>query len=793
MTSVSATTPSTSNSNLPSSSYPNGISRPSYPSSNGPASPTRSYDFEDPWNTSSVKEALGRIQHGGAPSARTGGGDMNNNQVRIRAGFDSRPITWGGQGSGLVPRVAGQAHSRTNSNATQAGGGELPPSIYRTAWEVASSSSSSSTFIDQADPRVGSDDGAAAVAISAETEISLGQLHRVLTVAGGLGAGNSEKIINLSCSRPKCSRSEFYLAMALLAQCQAGKGFDIKKASEQIEDPESPGPRLDLSELSSSPSNIHTFPPPATTYSTRPPGLNREMSDPWYSSSSGDSNGIGAQSSSAGPSDGLPNAGPGGGISAAFKGLGSRPLSPTVAERSRLVGGLGAAGYRGSFIEEGEEEAGFISAPGLGSSRFLDGPATLGQPSTASRMRSMQTASYLPDGGEGLSIGAADDPAATLPVDQVSVRLRAELEGFIIKHNVYVVSSRIRASSVVRRYSDWVWLAECLVKRYPFRCLPVLPPKRLSIPVAGKHLSADDHFVERRRRGLERYLKALSCHPVLSKDKLVEVFFTEKQALSDWRQSAPPLYLDEEGMTKVLDEVEQMSIPEDLDAKLLQQRKAVPELVERWSGIVALFERMVKRNDAAAADYSRLNFSLLSLVESSSKRWRPESDRRMVTEEVLGRLAECSQEHADLISARASAASITTLENLKYQRDLILSFRDLLIRLDRLLPDNVDGLKRRIELSTKRATTVRREERPNWEAEYEKLIASIGADTSQVEKLTNRRVHAKKCCWDEMVWFFWRYREVESVCKAWVKSQASESLEVSRKWEVLDLKLDSFH
>lgn len=62
-------------------------------------------------------------------------------------------------------------------------------------------------------------------------------------------------------------------------------------------------------------------------------------------------------------------------------------------------------------------------------------------------------------------------------------------------------------TTVVRRYSDFVWLNDLLLRRYPFRLVPVLPPKRLSIPVGGRNLS--DAFIEKRRRGLQRYLRAV--------------------------------------------------------------------------------------------------------------------------------------------------------------------------------------------------------------------------------------------------------------------------------------------
>lgn len=67
--------------------------------------------------------------------------------------------------------------------------------------------------------------------------------------------------------------------------------------------------------------------------------------------------------------------------------------------------------------------------------------------------------------------------------EHIVVNLLPEKEGmFMFQHHNYEVASSRRGSKVIRRYSDFVWLLDCLHKRYPFRVLPLLPPKR----VAGK-------------------------------------------------------------------------------------------------------------------------------------------------------------------------------------------------------------------------------------------------------------------------------------------------------------------
>ena len=63
----------------------------------------------------------------------------------------------------------------------------------------------------------------------------------------------------------------------------------------------------------------------------------------------------------------------------------------------------------------------------------------------------------------------------------VTITLLPEKEGiFMFQHRNYQISSTRKNTKVVRRYSDFVWLLNCLHKRYPFRQLPLLPPKRVA-------------------------------------------------------------------------------------------------------------------------------------------------------------------------------------------------------------------------------------------------------------------------------------------------------------------------
>ena len=77
----------------------------------------------------------------------------------------------------------------------------------------------------------------------------------------------------------------------------------------------------------------------------------------------------------------------------------------------------------------------------------------------------------------------------------ITVNVLEEKEGvFMFQHRNYEVTSIRRGSKVIRRYSDFVWLLDCLHKRYPFRQLPLLPPKRVASELSCYHtLLAPEH------------------------------------------------------------------------------------------------------------------------------------------------------------------------------------------------------------------------------------------------------------------------------------------------------------
>jgi hypothetical protein len=114
-------------------------------------------------------------------------------------------------------------------------------------------------------------------------------------------------------------------------------------------------------------------------------------------------------------------------------------------------------------------------------------------------------------------------------------------------HVDYSISSKYHQKTVTRRYSDFLWLQECLLQKYPFRTIPALPPKKAVI-------GSDVKFLERRTRGLARFLNIVGVHPVFRVDELVILFLTSTDTIAHLKSNLP-IQEEEMAMLSISDEM----------------------------------------------------------------------------------------------------------------------------------------------------------------------------------------------------------------------------------------------
>ncbi|OCF31380.1 sorting nexin MVP1 [Kwoniella heveanensis BCC8398] len=330
-------------------------------------------------------------------------------------------------------------------------------------------------------------------------------------------------------------------------------------------------------------------------------------------------------------------------------------------------------------------------------------------------------------------------------LETVEVVLIAEKEGWFLQK--YKVESDKRASgSVSRRYSDFVWLLDCLIKRYPFRLLPGLPPKRIG---------PDASFLESRRKALRRFINFVVNHPVMKDDGALNVFLTEPN-FEAWRKRTK-VSTDEESMSKKLNPAQEMAIPADLEEKLGNLRDHLPTIMGSYQKLVVLAERGLARLQAQMGDASRMALGIQSVGETVGKccfRCVPGGNGEgcSLCEGVGRGLGEVGESWTRVAEETEKRAIMVTrhIEALKTQRDLYLSFRDLFVRHDKLSKDSVDALRKKVETRSKKIDGLKSAAKPGWEAEVDKLVAATDQDNSTIASLLSRRVFIRACMWHEL-------------------------------------------
>lgn len=389
-----------------------------------------------------------------------------------------------------------------------------------------------------------------------------------------------------------------------------------------------------------------------------------------------------------------------------------------------------------------------------------------------------------PVGGSNSSRSVGHVRSGSNGGENILVTLMPEKEGmFMFQHHNYEVSSIKRGSKVVRRYSDFVWLLDCLHKRYPFRVLPLLPPKRVALN--GNHLSNDGAFIEKRRRGLARFLNALVRHPVLGQEQLVIMFLTVPTELSVWRKQAT-ISVQDEFTGRALPPGLEDSLPPTIEELFARTRAGVRRSAELYINTCTIMDRLVKRSEGVAADHARMAMSLISLTEASSDTYATDNNDVPLLNDGLQAMGRHLRTAQTLMEDEAKAWEEGVLEDLKRQRDALVSLRDMFDRRERLDKDNIPFLQRRIETNEAKLQALNaKPEGMVKPGEKERVVEAIIKDKESIVTQHNRSVFVKECIRDELRFFQNTQYNVSKLTQDWAQERVKYSEMLADNWRRL--------
>ncbi len=134
----------------------------------------------------------------------------------------------------------------------------------------------------------------------------------------------------------------------------------------------------------------------------------------------------------------------------------------------------------------------------------------------------------------------------------------------------------------------------------------------------GNHLSNDGAFIEKRRRGLARFLNALVRHPILGQEQLVIMFLDRSHGLSVWRKQLPSRSRTRfAGRPFRLGSKTPLPTLTDLFDRT---RAGVRRSAELYINVCSIMDRLVKRSGGRCrADHARIALSLHLADEASAE------------------------------------------------------------------------------------------------------------------------------------------------------------------------------
>ncbi|KAJ3011910.1 UNVERIFIED_CONTAM: Vacuolar protein sorting-associated protein 5 [Siphonaria sp. JEL0065] len=144
--------------------------------------------------------------------------------------------------------------------------------------------------------------------------------------------------------------------------------------------------------------------------------------------------------------------------------------------------------------------------------------------------------------------------------------------------------------SVLRRYSDFLWLYFKLVERFPGVVVQSVPGKQ-SI---GRF---KEDFIESRRVGLEKFLLKTVSHPLLQQDVFLRLFLESPTFTTDKKECFPPTFIKTPGLdTTAATFATTANIGRTVDDEFLDKRRHQIDFVDEMNlkMLLKVFESIVK-------------------------------------------------------------------------------------------------------------------------------------------------------------------------------------------------------
>lgn len=184
------------------------------------------------------------------------------------------------------------------------------------------------------------------------------------------------------------------------------------------------------------------------------------------------------------------------------------------------------------------------------------------------------------------------------------------------------------------------------------------------------------------------------------------MFLTVPTELAVWRKQAN-LSVQDEFTGRALPTGLEDSLAPQLEDLFSQTRAGIRRSAELYITVCNIMDRLVKRSEGVAADHARIALSLSSMTEATADTYASDTNEVPLLNDGLIAMSRHLRTSQTLMEDEARAWDEGVLEDLKRQRDALVSVRDLFDRRERLDRDNIPYLEKRIQTNETKLANLR--------------------------------------------------------------------------------------
>lgn len=178
------------------------------------------------------------------------------------------------------------------------------------------------------------------------------------------------------------------------------------------------------------------------------------------------------------------------------------------------------------------------------------------------------------------------------------------------------------------------------------------------------------------------------------------------QELAVWRKQST-ISVQDEFTDRALPPGLEDSLPSTLEELFSRTRSGVRRSAELYINVCNVMDRLVKRSEGVAADHARVATSLASLTETSADTYATDTNEVPLLNDGLTAMSTHLRACQALLEDESRGWEEGVLEDLKRQRDALVSVREMFERRERLDKDNIPYLERRIQTNESKLASLR--------------------------------------------------------------------------------------